>query len=159
MPFSPLFGPFQVPKKAPHLCNVFKFLLEVPTRYQYGFCPFWTPLGSTGVLQGLFRGPKMIIFAVFATYLAVSGAFKVPHLSKAFKFFTEVPTRYKHVFSLFLILLRSIRGLQGLFKGPKLLIFAIYVTATFPLRSTMYLMYSNNSLGYLPGTGLFFNCF
>ena len=159
MPFLPLFGLFQVLRKAPHLPNAFKFLPEVTTRYQHGFCPFWTPLGFLGGLQGLFRGPKLIIFAVFATNLVVSGAFKLPHLSKAFKFLTEVPTRYKHVFSLFLILLGSTRGLQGLFKGPKLLIFAIYVTATFPLRSTMYLMYSNNSLGYLPGTGLFFNCF
>ena len=72
----------------------------------------------------------MIIFAVFATYLAVSGAFKVPHLSKAFKFLTEVPTRYKHVFSLFLILLRSIGGFRGFFKGPKLLIFATYLTVS-----------------------------
>ena len=68
----------------------------------------------------------MIIFAVFATYLAVSGAFKVPQLSKAFKFLTEVPTRYKHVFSLFLILL----GLRGFFKGPKWLIFATYLTVS-----------------------------
>ena len=72
----------------------------------------------------------MIIFAIFATYLAVSGACKVPHLTKAFKFFTEEPTRYKHVFSLFFILLRSIGGFRGFFKGPKLLIFAIYLTAS-----------------------------
>ena len=130
MPFLPLFGLFQVLRKAPHLPNAFKFLPEVTTRYQHGFCPFWTPLGFLGGLQGLFRGPKLIIFAVFATNLVVSGAFKLPHLSKAFKFFTEVPTRYKHVFSLFLILLRSIGGFRGFFKGPKLVIFATYLTVS-----------------------------